>query len=64
MTSKHALTFIFITVMVDMIGFGIIIPVMPTLIVELTGTSFGETARFGGRLMVMRSRRVRRFQDP
>ena len=37
MASKHnaAVGFIFITLLIDVIGFGIIIPVMPTLISEL-----------------------------
>ena len=33
---KHALAFIFLTVLIDTIGFGIILPVLPQLIVELT----------------------------
>jgi len=35
--NKSALTFIFITVLVDVIGIGIIIPIIPELITELTG---------------------------
>lgn len=35
--NKSALTFIFITVLVDVIGIGIIIPIIPDLIMELTG---------------------------
>ena len=31
-TNRHALAFIFITMLVDTIGLGIIIPVTPTLI--------------------------------
>lgn len=34
-----ALSFIFVTMLIDMIGLGIIIPVMPGLIVELSGAS-------------------------
>ena len=30
--SRHAVTFIFVTVLLDMVGFGIIIPVLPKLI--------------------------------
>jgi hypothetical protein len=33
---KPALSFIFITLLIDVIGFGIIIPVIPKLIMELT----------------------------
>ncbi|XWN38260.1 MAG: TCR/Tet family MFS transporter [Balneola sp.] len=48
---KAALTFIFITVLVDVIGLGIIIPVIPSLIVELTGEGLSEAAIYGGWLM-------------
>ncbi|MFQ5563216.1 MAG: TCR/Tet family MFS transporter [Parvularculaceae bacterium] len=48
---KHALLFIFITVLVDMIGIGIIIPVMPKLIVEVSGYGYGDAARWGGYLL-------------
>lgn len=51
-SNKKAIIFIFITVMVDVIGFGIIIPVMPTLIEELTGLSISEASAYGGLLMV------------
>lgn len=49
---KHALTFIFITVLIDMIGFGLIIPVMPDLIEELTGLGADDAAILGAWLMV------------
>jgi len=48
---KHAFAFIFITVLVDMIGFGIIIPVMPQLIMQLTGQPVETAAVMGGLLM-------------
>ena len=47
---RHALAFIFITVLVDMIGLGIIIPVLPQLIVDLTGLSLPQAALWGGAL--------------
>ncbi len=47
---KHAITFIFITVMIDMIGFGLIIPVMPSLLEELTGLAPNEAVVLGGLL--------------
>jgi MFS transporter, DHA1 family, tetracycline resistance protein len=47
-TNRHALTFIFITMLVDTIGLGIIIPVTPKLITELTGQGMSEAARWGG----------------
>ncbi len=49
---KKALTFIFLTVMIDVIGFGIIIPVLPSLIEELTGKGLSEASTWGGMLMV------------
>jgi MFS transporter, DHA1 family, tetracycline resistance protein len=41
---KAAFAFIFITVMLDMLAFGIIIPVLPHLIVELIGGSIARAA--------------------
>lgn len=48
---RKALTFIFITVLIDMIGFGIIIPVVPELIMELSGEGLSGAAVYGGWLM-------------
>ncbi|MES2837004.1 MAG: TCR/Tet family MFS transporter [Bacteroidota bacterium] len=48
---KAALSFIFITLLLDVIGFGIIIPVMPTLISELIGGNMSDAAMYGGWLM-------------
>ena len=45
---RAALTFIFVTVMVDMLAFGIIIPVLPHLIVQLIGGSIAEAAVWSG----------------
>src|SRR4028119_1355653 len=45
---KAALGFIFITLLLDVIGFGIIIPVLPTLIRELIGGTLSEAAQYGG----------------
>ena len=42
--SKAAFAFIFVTVMLDMLAFGIIIPVLPHLIVELSGGSIARAA--------------------
>ncbi len=52
-SSRRALTFIFITVLIDMIGFGIIIPVMPELIMELTGEGLSRAALYGGWLLFL-----------
>ena len=49
--SKHALAFIFLTVLIDTIGFGIIMPVMPQLVVELTGKSLADATFIGGWLL-------------
>jgi DHA1 family tetracycline resistance protein-like MFS transporter len=48
---EAALGFIFVTVLIDVIGFGIIIPVMPKLITQLTGGTLGEASLYGGWLM-------------
>jgi DHA1 family tetracycline resistance protein-like MFS transporter len=48
---RRALAIILSALLIDTIGFGIVIPVMPDLIVELTHTSLGEAARLSGWLM-------------
>jgi MFS transporter, DHA1 family, tetracycline resistance protein len=48
--SRGALLFVFILVLLDAIGFGIILPVLPRLIMELTGVGIDRAARFGGGL--------------
>ncbi len=45
--------FIFITVLVDAIGFGIILPVTPELIMELTGEGLSRASIYGGWLWFM-----------
>lgn len=45
---KHALVFVTITVLIDAIGFGLIMPVMPALLVELTGKDVSHAAIDGG----------------
>jgi MFS transporter, DHA1 family, tetracycline resistance protein len=49
--SRYALAFIFITMLVDTIGLGIIIPVTPKIIAGLTGEGLSDAARWGGWLM-------------
>ena len=49
---SRALIFIFLTVMIDVIGFGIIIPVFPRLIEELTGKGLSQASAWAGMLMV------------
>jgi len=48
---KPALSFIFVTLLIDVIGFGIIIPVIPKLIMELTGGGMSDASVYGGWLM-------------
>lgn len=43
--------FIFATVLIDVIGFGIIIPIIPALLKELTGKEVNEASGVGGLLM-------------
>jgi DHA1 family tetracycline resistance protein-like MFS transporter len=45
---KSALLVIFITILVDIIGLGIIIPVVPHLVMELTGEGVSRAAIYGG----------------
>lgn len=45
---KGALLFIFIAVLVDSIGFGIVLPVFPQLIMDLTGVAIARAAELGG----------------
>jgi DHA1 family tetracycline resistance protein-like MFS transporter len=50
MTSNRtpALGFILVTLLIDVTGLGIIIPVMPKLITHLTGGTMSDAARWGG----------------
>lgn len=50
--NNKAMLFIFITLLVDCTGVGVIIPVVPTLIQELTGGTVSDAARYGGWLTV------------
>ncbi len=50
--SKKALTFIFFTILIDIIGWGIIIPVMPKLLVTLGHADVSHAAKIGGWLNV------------
>jgi DHA1 family tetracycline resistance protein-like MFS transporter len=46
--SRPALGFIFVTVLIDFIGFGIIIPIMPALIAKLIHGDLSQAATYGG----------------
>jgi DHA1 family tetracycline resistance protein-like MFS transporter len=45
---NRAVLFVLVTLLLDTIGFGMIMPVMPQLIVELTGEGLGRAAVYGG----------------
>ncbi|MBX2891799.1 MAG: TCR/Tet family MFS transporter [Saprospiraceae bacterium] len=45
------LIFIFITLLIDVIGFGLIIPVLPGLLEQMTGGDLSTASRWGGWLM-------------
>lgn len=47
-----ALVFIFITLLIDVIGLAIIIPVFPSLIEKLSGSGISEASRISGLLLV------------
>lgn len=47
-SGSAAMGFIFITILIDMIGFGIIIPVLPNLIKELGHTDLSHASEYGG----------------
>ena len=47
-TSKYAITFVFITVFLDMVGFGMIIPVQPAIIQQVGNVDIAQAALIGG----------------
>ena len=44
----NSVVFIFITVLVDAVGFGVILPVLPELIMKLTGEGLSQASIYGG----------------
>lgn len=48
---RLALGCILLTALMDSVGFGIILPVLPELIMEPTGGGLSQAARYGGWLM-------------
>jgi MFS transporter, DHA1 family, tetracycline resistance protein len=48
MNSKKSLLFIFLTILIDCLGIGIIIPTLPYLIKELSGETISAAASYGG----------------
>ncbi len=51
MKKQNAILFIFITLVIDILGFGIIIPVLPKLLAEMKGLSINESSIYGGYLL-------------
>ena len=51
LNKKAALGFIFVTILIDVIGFGIIIPVVPTLLMKLGNMDNSSASKYGGWLM-------------
>lgn len=49
---RHALTFVTITVFLDTVGFGLIMPVLPEFLMQLTGYELADTASIAGYLVV------------
>jgi DHA1 family tetracycline resistance protein-like MFS transporter len=52
-SSRAALTFVLLSVFIDSLGFGIIIPSLPQVIMQLTGASLSSAADWGGYLMAV-----------
>lgn len=50
---KPALILILVTLFLDSMGFGLIIPIVPDLLIELTGLTNNENAIYGGALMAV-----------
>jgi DHA1 family tetracycline resistance protein-like MFS transporter len=46
-----AIIFIFITIVIDVLGIGIIVPVIPKILLELTGKGLSEASKYSGFLM-------------
>lgn len=51
-SSSNSLIFIFITLLIDVIGIGIIIPVLPKLIETVSGKGLADAAVLGGYMML------------
>ncbi|TXH21923.1 MAG: MFS transporter [Chitinophagaceae bacterium] len=51
LNKKSSVIFIFITLTIDVIGWGLIIPVMPKLVSELKGVSIEEASKWGSYLL-------------
>ena len=49
----HAIGFILVTILIDTLGFGMIAPVVPELIAELTGEAMSGASVYGGTLLFL-----------
>ncbi len=47
-SSRHAVAFVFVTVFLDMVGIGLIFPVLPALIKDVAGLGLAEASVIGG----------------
>jgi DHA1 family tetracycline resistance protein-like MFS transporter len=47
-STKHAFAFVWITVLLDMVGLGLIMPILPALLRQLTGTDVAHASIYGG----------------
>jgi DHA1 family tetracycline resistance protein-like MFS transporter len=52
-SARNPIVFVLLTVLIDTIGFGIIVPVLPKLIMQIAATDVGGAARIGGFLLVV-----------
>lgn len=50
---RSPLIFVFLALMIDTIGFGIIMPVLPQLIMQISNVDVGAAARIGGALLAV-----------
>ena len=50
--AKRGLTLVFIILLLDIIGIGIIVPVLPEYLEQLTGSNVGQAAIYGGWLLL------------
>ncbi len=50
-SKRHALTFVTVTVFVDTVGFGVIMPVLPEFLMQLTGGDLSSTSAIAGYLV-------------
>lgn len=51
--SSHAYLFVLVSMLIDSIGFGIILPVVPQLIMDVAHAPLAEATRIGGWLLVV-----------